>query len=81
MDAYIDSFREFTALSTLESNCRYWQVKIDNRDKDRTALTSRYGFYRLIRMPFRLKNASGSFLRAIDDTSPGEMAIGIGIPV
>jgi Reverse transcriptase (RNA-dependent DNA polymerase) len=35
-------------------------------DRDKTTFTSQYGTYRLLRLPFGLRNAPATFERAID---------------
>lgn len=55
-------------LQYLDAYSGYWQVEAVDKDKDRTAFTSHKGLYRLKLMAFGLKNAPGTFQRAIDDS-------------
>ena len=66
MDEYIDSLGEATVFTTLDCNSGYWQIEMDERDRDKTTFTSHAGLYRFMRMPFGLKNAPATFQRAVD---------------
>ena len=66
MDECIDSLGEATIFSTLDCNSGYWQIEIDDRDKDKTTFTSHSGLFRFLRMPFGLRNAPATFQRAVD---------------
>ena len=45
MDECINSFGDATIFSTLECNSGYWQVEVDEADKDKTTFTSHMGLY------------------------------------
>ena len=66
MDECIDSLGDANVFTTLDANCGYWQIEIDEDDRDKTAFTSHWGLFRFKRMPFGLKNAPGTFQRAAD---------------
>ena len=66
MDECIDSLGNAQVFSTLDANAGYWQVELDERDKDKTAFVTHHGLYRYTRMPFGLKNAPATFQRAMD---------------
>ena len=66
MDECIDSLADATVFSTLDCNSGYWQVEIPEEERDKTAFVSHHGLFRCTRMPFGLKNAPGTFQRAID---------------
>lgn len=66
MDECIDSLREATIVSTLDENSGYWQIDIDEADRDKTLFMSRHGVYRFIRMPFGMRSAPPSFQRMMD---------------
>ena len=52
MDECIDSLGDATVFTALDCNSRYWQVEIDEEDRDKTTFASHFGLYRFIRMPF-----------------------------
>jgi transposase InsO family protein len=66
MDECIDSLGEAAIFTTLDCNSGYWQIPVDPADRDKTTFTSHYGIYRFIRLPFGLRNAPGTFQRAVD---------------
>lgn len=41
----IDSLGDATVFSTLDANSGYWQVEIEESDRDKTAFTSHHGLY------------------------------------
>lgn len=61
-----DSFGELTVLSELDADSEFWQVEVENKNRDKTAFISRDGLYRFEHMPFGLRNASITFQRAMD---------------
>lgn len=65
-DKCIDSLGVATALSTLDAKSGYWQIEIDEADRDKIALTFHQGLYRFIQMPFGLRNAPGTFQQTKD---------------
>jgi hypothetical protein len=52
--------------TTLDCNSGYWQIPVHPEDSDKTTFTSHYGTYRVLRLPFGLRNAPATFHRAID---------------
>jgi Reverse transcriptase (RNA-dependent DNA polymerase) len=66
MDECIDSLGEAVVFTTLDFNSRYWQIPVDPADGEKTAFTSHLGVYQFRRLPFGLRNAPGTFQRAID---------------
>lgn len=65
IDEYIDSLADSQMFSTLDANFGYWQVDIEEADRDKTSITSHHGLYRFLRMPFGLKNFPGTFQMSI----------------
>lgn len=66
MDECIDSLGEATIFTTFDCNSGYWQIDLDEQDRDKTSFCSHFGLYRFTRMPFGLRNAPGTFQRAAD---------------
>jgi hypothetical protein len=65
-DTFIDSLGEARVFSTLDANSGYWQIKVSDDSRDKTAFTCHRGLYRFSRMPFGLCNAPATFQRAVD---------------
>ncbi|XP_077283285.1 uncharacterized protein LOC143909251 [Arctopsyche grandis] len=66
IDELVQSTRKGCYLSTIDLKAGYWQVKVAEADRDKTAFTTPYGTYRFTRMPFGSKNAPATFQRLID---------------
>lgn len=66
MDQCNDSLGEAAVFFTLGANQKFWRVEAKETECDRTALTSHYGLYRLIQMPFRLTDVPGIYQRPMD---------------
>lgn len=59
MDDCINTLGDSHVFTTLDANPGYWQVKIREEDKHKTAFTSNAGFYEFNRMPFGLATFQG----------------------
>jgi hypothetical protein len=66
MDESVDSLGEAVVFTTLDCNSGYWQIPVDPADREKTAFTSHLAVYQFRRLPFGLRNAPGTFKRAID---------------
>lgn len=66
IDKYLVSVGNATVFSKLIANSRYWQVQINDGDKDSTEFTSQNSLYHFERMPFGLRNAPRIFLATMD---------------
>lgn len=66
IDELLQSTKRNCYMSTLDLRCLYWQVKLRESDKDKSAFLCPLGTYRFKKMPFGLKNAPATFQRLID---------------
>jgi RNase H-like domain found in reverse transcriptase/Reverse transcriptase (RNA-dependent DNA polymerase)/Retroviral aspartyl protease len=66
MDECLDSLGDATIFSTLDCNSGYWQILMNEEDRNKTAFVTHCGIHRFKRMPFGLCNAPATFQRALD---------------
>jgi len=66
LDESIDKFYDSRFLSTLDMSNGYYQIKVDPKDKEKTAMATPFGLFQFIRMPFGLTNAPATFQRMVD---------------
>ena len=62
----IDSLGNAKWFSTLDCNCGFWQIKLNEEDREKTAFTSHAGTFQWNSMPFGLCNAPATFQRTLD---------------
>ena len=62
----IDTLSGNVWFSKLDANSAYWQVKIDDEDKCKTAVITKYGLFQFAKMPFGLCNAPSTFTRVMN---------------
>jgi hypothetical protein len=63
MDACIDTLAGSAWYSKLDANSAYWQIKIKEQDRHKTAFITKYGLFEHIRMGFGLCNAPATYSR------------------
>lgn len=61
-----DLLDKATVFSTLGANIGYWQIEIENADKDTIAFTSHHNLSHFISMPLALRNDPGTFQRTME---------------
>lgn len=66
MEECIDSLADVTRFLMLHANSGYWQVEIDEKEKDKIAFTSHYALYRFVRIPYGLRNEPSTFQHIMD---------------
>lgn len=66
MDQCHDRLGEVTELPMLDANSADWQIGIDRRDRDKTALVSHQGLYTFTRISSWVKHTPTSFQRVVD---------------
>lgn len=71
MDDLLHTAKTTPFMSILDLRSGYWQIKIAEQDKMKTAFTTPFGIYVFNRMPFGLKNAPATFQRLIDNFRRG----------
>ena len=66
IDDCIDAMQGAKYFCTLDLASGYWQVKMADRDREKTAFTSHVGLFEFNVMPFGLCNAPATFQRMMD---------------
>lgn len=71
IDESLDALGGSRWFSTLDMMSGYWQIEVDESDKQKTAFTSHKGLFEFNVMPFGLCNAAGTFERLMQTVCAG----------
>ena len=71
IDDCLDQLAGNQWFACLDMNSGYWQVEVDESDREKTAFTSRKGLYEFKVMPFGLCNAPATFERLMESVLQG----------
>jgi len=72
IDETLDSLAGATIFSSLDLQSGYWQIELNEQDKEKTAFSvPGVGFFECERMPFGLTNAPSTFQRMMERTLSG----------
>ena len=66
IDTTLDAFAGSSWFSTLDLKSGYWQVELQEEDREKTAFTTGNGLWQFVVMPFGLCNAPATFERLIE---------------
>lgn len=64
-ESCLDTLRGSVYMSTLDMASGYYQVKLDEKDKHKTAFVTKYGLFQYTKLPFGLCNSPATFSRVI----------------
>ncbi|KAF9760668.1 Retrovirus-related Pol polyprotein from transposon [Nosema granulosis] len=75
IDEILDTLSSAKVFSTLDATSGYYQLKVKDQDKCKTAFTWQGGHYEFNRMPFGLCNAPETFQRAMNTILKEEIGV------
>ncbi|UYV73682.1 hypothetical protein LAZ67_11000340, partial [Cordylochernes scorpioides] len=67
IDEVMDTLQGSTHFSAIDLRSAYWQVEVEERDKEKAAFTTAHGLYEFNVMPFGLCNAPATFERNMEN--------------
>ncbi|KAK3100422.1 hypothetical protein FSP39_019732 [Pinctada imbricata] len=67
IDECLDSLCGMKWFCCLDLNSGFWQIKMDPKDKEKTAFSTTMGLYQFRVMPFGLTNSPSTFQRLMED--------------
>ncbi|XP_048251534.1 uncharacterized protein LOC125379302 [Haliotis rufescens] len=65
IDECLDTLADSQWFSKLDANSAYWQIKIKEQDRKKTAFVTKYGLFEHVRMGFGLCNAPATYARVM----------------
>jgi hypothetical protein len=71
IDDILSSLQGNSVFSTLDLSSGYWQIPVEEKDREKTAFICSEGLFEYNRMPFGLTNAPATFQRAIQAALAG----------
>ncbi|UYV66998.1 hypothetical protein LAZ67_4003622, partial [Cordylochernes scorpioides] len=71
IDDVLDHLSSARYYSTMDLKTGYWQVEVDERDREKTAFVTPDGLYEFMVIPFGLCNAPATFERMMDNVLMG----------
>lgn len=80
IDESIDALGGSRWFSTLDMMSGYWQIEVDESDKQKTAFTAHKGLFEFYAIPFGLCNAAETFERLMARLRQPEMGHMFDIP-
>ena len=79
IDALIRMFEGSSYFSTLDLKSGYHQVRMAEKDREKTAFITPFGLYQSVVMPFGLCNAPATFQRLVDSLFEEYIGHGVGV--
>ncbi|UYV78565.1 K02A2.6-like, partial [Cordylochernes scorpioides] len=67
IDEVLDTLQGSKYFSVIDLKSGYWQVEVEEKDKEKTAFTTAHGLYEFNVMPFGLCNAPATFERNMEN--------------